>query len=159
MSAPEGPRAGDETLDTLMPRIRAKREDVHSYLRSTRTRRRRLVQTSIIAGASAATLTAAPALGGEPLSEWLTRALSAPTPAWRILCAAAAICSFGATVATQMLKSHNYEERIVAAQGAKATLELLEIGIEAGHVDSREATSRYAEAVKSTAFIESARGA
>lgn len=155
MSVPGASENGDEAFDTLVPRIRAKRDDVQAYLRATRARRHRLVQTTIIAGAVAATLTAVPALGGEPLADWMTEAFALPAPSWRFLCAVAALCSFAATVATQMLKSHNYEERIVAAQGAQATLELLEIGIETGHVDGREATDQYAQTVKSTAFIDS----
>ena len=158
MSAPGTAGNGDEVLEALIPRIAAKRRSVDGYLRDTRRRSRRLVQISIIAGSVAATLTAAPALGGEPLSEWLTQAVSTPAPAWRFLCAFAALCSLSATVATQFLKSNNYEERIAKAQGARTTLEILEVEIESGRLEQEQAAERFAECIESTSFIHSAGG-
>lgn len=144
----------DDALRELVQRIHGKREDIDRYLEATTRRRSRLVQAAIIAGSIAATLTAAPALGGQSLSDWLTDVLAAPAPAWQILCGIAALCSLAATIATQLHKSNNYDERIVRAQGARAGLEVLEVGIASDHLDLDEAFSRYQQSVRNVAFIE-----
>lgn len=154
-----GPKAtngnGDQALGELVQRIHAKREDIDSYLETTTRRRSRLVMATIVAGSAAATLTAAPALGGQSLSDWLTDVFSTAAPAWQILCGIAALCSLAATVATQLHKSGRYDERIVRAQGARAGLEVLEVGIHSDHLTMDEAFSRYQQSVRNVAFIRS----
>lgn len=152
MSAPKA--TDNDGLRELVQRIHAKRDDIDSYLEATTKRRSRLVQASIIAGSIAATLTAAPALGGPPFSDWLSSVFSTPAPAWQILCGIAALCSLAATVATQLHKSNNYDERIVRAQGARAGLEVLEVGIASDHLSLDEAFSRYQQSVRNVSFIE-----
>lgn len=155
MSAPKLPDNDDnDALRELVQRIHEKREDVDSYLEATTRRRSRLVQATIIAGSIAATLTAAPALGGQALSDWLSTTFSTAAPAWQILCGIAALCSLAATVATQLHKSNNYDERIVRAQGARAGLEVLEVGIASDHLNLEEAFSRYQQSVTNVSFIE-----
>jgi hypothetical protein len=61
-----------------------------------------------------------------------------------------------ATVATQLLKSNNLEERVIRAQSCRAKLEVLEIGIVAGQLDPAHATAQYIECVADAAFIEDA---
>lgn len=152
------PKASDndqnDALRELVQRIHEKRQDVDRYLEATTRRRSRLVQATIVAGAVAATLTAAPALGGETFSDRLSEVFPTAAPAWQILCAIAALCSLAATVATQLHKSNNYDERIVRAQGARAGLEVLEVGIASGHLDVDEAFDRYQQSVRNVSFIE-----
>jgi hypothetical protein len=90
------------------------------------------------------------------LTEWLTVTLGLSSPSWRILCAAASICSVMATVATQLLKSHNVEEHVARAQGCRAKLEVLEIGLTVGQLDIRQATTEYLKCVEDAAFLETA---
>lgn len=59
-----------------------------------------LVRTTIIAGSIATAFTAAPALGGQSLADWLTATFSLDAPPSQILCGIAAACSLAATVAT-----------------------------------------------------------
>jgi len=59
-----------------------------------------------------------------------------------------------ATVATQLLKSHNIEEHVTRAQGCRAKLEVLEVGLVMGQVDVRQATTEYLKCVEDASFLE-----
>jgi hypothetical protein len=140
--------------DELLDRIRGKRSELERFLSSARPRKRRLLNTTIIAGSVAAALTAAPALGGPSLTTALTEVLGLGMPSWRLLCGAAAASSLMATISTQLLKSHNVEEHVVRAQGGRAKLEVLEISLATSQIDVRQATSEYLKCVEETAFLE-----
>src|SRR5262249_29557535 len=101
-----------ESNAEIVGRIKQKRLQVETFLSTARPRKHRLINTTIVGGSVAAALTAAPALGGQPFTSWLTAALGLTSPSWRILCAAASLSSITATVATQLLKSHNIEEQV-----------------------------------------------
>ena len=73
-------RDGDLRADLLVW-IKQKRPEVENYLRSAASRRRLLINTTIIAGTFAAALTAAPAVGGKSFAEWLTSIFSLASPA------------------------------------------------------------------------------
>ena len=139
----------------LISRIREKRSHLDGFLSSARPRKRRLLNTTIVGGSLAAVLTAGPAVGGAPFTAWLTGALGSTSPSWRILCGAASLCSVMATVATQMLKSHNIEEYVTRAQGCRAKLEVLEASLSLGQIDAQQATTEYLKCVEDAAFIES----
>ena len=138
----------------LLTTVRHKRQQVEGFLAAAVPRKRRLMNITIVAGALAAALTAAPAAGGQPFTAWMTAAMGLSSPSWRLLCGAAAVFSIMATVATQLLKSNNLEERITRAQGCRAKLEVLEIGIAAGQVDAARATAEYLQCVQDAAFID-----
>lgn len=140
--------------DELLSQIRRKRAQLDLFLSASRPRKRRLLNTTIVGGSLATALTAAPAIGGQSLTAWLTRALGLASPSWRVLCAAASVCSVTATVATQLLKSHNIEEQVTRAQGCRAKLEALEIGLGMGQLDTRQATTEYLKCVEDAAFVE-----
>ena len=91
--------------DDMVSRISQKRTQLETFLSAARPRKRRLLNTTIVGGSLAAALTAAPALGGQSFTAWLTGALGLASPSWRLLCAAASVCSLTATIATQLLKS------------------------------------------------------
>jgi MFS family permease len=144
-----------ETAPTdLLETVRQKRRQVNAFLAAAVPRKRRLMNITIVAGALAAALTAAPAAGGQPFTAWMTSAMGLTSPSWRLLCGAASIFSIMATVATQLLKSNSLEERITRAQSCRAKLEVLEIGIAAGQVDTARATAEYLQCVQETAFID-----
>lgn len=90
------------------------RRDVGRYLREARRRGCVLVPTTIIAGSIATAFTAAPALSGQSPADWLTATFSLDAPSSQILCGIAAACSLAATVATQLQKSNDYDERVRA---------------------------------------------
>ena len=111
--------------DNLLAQVRAKRTEVERFLAAAVPRRRRLLNTTIVGGTVATALTAAPAVGGAGFTKWLTTAFSLTSPAWQLLCGAAAVSSIAATVATQLLKSQNVEEqsraRRVAARSSRSS--------------------------------------
>jgi hypothetical protein len=152
-TTPATPTNDDGALAVVLRQIRDTREDVGGYLRTTSRRGQRLVAVTIIAGAMATVLTAAPALGGESLADWLTETFALAAPSWQILCAVAAACSLAATVATQLHQSNHYDARIAAAQRVQATLDVLEAAIESGQLDRQEAIGRYLAAVEKASLI------
>ena len=137
-------------------RVEHKRTVVEKYLTSASSRRHILLNLTIVAGSFATALTAAPALGGKPVADWLTTTFGLSSPSWQLLCALAAICSLTATIATQLVKSHNLEERITRAQQLVAQLEMLEVGIATHELDRAEAASQYLAHLKEAAFIPTA---
>ena len=140
--------------DDMVSRIRQKRTQLETFLSAARPRKRRLLNTTIVGGSLAAALTAAPALGGQSFTAWLTGALGLASPSWRLLCAAASVCSLTATIATQLLKSNNIEEYVTRAQGCRAKLEVLEVGLTMGQIDTRQATSEYLKCVEDAASLD-----
>ncbi|WP_433291031.1 hypothetical protein ACQP2F_24440 [Actinoplanes sp. CA-030573] len=137
----------------LLAAIRERRERTDSYLRSAGARRRLLINAGLVGAALATFLTAAPAFGGQSFATWLTGVFSLSSPAWRLLCAAAAVCSLAATVATQLLKSHQVDERVAAAQAVRARLEALEIRAGLGQIGPAEAVAGLIKCVEDAAFV------
>src|SRR5262245_65067606 len=89
--------ASMETNEDIVSRIRLKRQQLERFLSAARPRKRRLINTTILGGSFAPALPAAPAIGGQPLATWLTATLGLTSPSWRLLCAAASVCSITAT--------------------------------------------------------------
>lgn len=140
--------------DSLLDQVRAKRLSLERFLAQKQPRKRRLLNTTIIGGALAAALTAGPAVGGPSFTTWLTMTLSLSSPSWRLLCAAASVCSIAATVATQLLKSQQIEEHVTRAQGCRAKLEMLEVGLTTGTIDQKQAAAEYLRCVEESAFLD-----
>ena len=138
----------------LVARITQKRQQVESFLARAVPRKRRLLNLTIIAGTLAAALTAAPAAGGQPFTAWLTASMGLSSPSWRLLCGAASVCSVLATLATQLLKSNNLEERVTRALACRARLEVLELGIATGQMTAAQAASDYARCAEDAAFLD-----
>ena len=67
---------------------------------------------------------------------------------------AAAACSVAATVSTQLLKSQNIEENVARAQSCRAKLEVLEVGLTTGHIDTSQATSEFIRCVEEVSFLD-----
>jgi MFS family permease len=146
---------GTSTND-LLAQVRQKRAQVEKFVAQALPRKRRLLNLTILGGALAAVLTTGPAVGGQSFTAWITKTFSLTSPAWQILCGAAAICSVTATVATQLLKSHNLEERLIRAQGCRAKLEALEVGLTTGQIELPAATTDYMKCLEEAAFLETA---
>ncbi len=137
----------------LLTRINQQRAQVDAFLAAAVPRKRRLLNATIVGGSLATALTAAPAVGGPSFTAWLTGALGLTSPSWRLLCGGAAVCSLMATVATQLLKSDNVEQNVIRAQGARAKLDVLEIGLSIGQLDEKQALTEYLKCVEDTAFL------
>lgn len=132
-----GPPGGD--LSSLIQRTR---DQVATYLGRARTRRRRLLNVAIVAGALATALAGAPAVvpGGPP-------------PLWRTLCILAAVCSLVAAVVTQLQKSDSVGENVSRAETIRARLEVLNIGLISGNLSQEQAATDYAACVEQASFI------
>jgi MFS family permease len=146
--------ANDVKTDELLQRIREKRVAVDRFLAATQPRKRRLLNTTIVGGTLAAALTAGPAVGGASFTAWLTQTLSLRSPSWRLLCAAASISSVLATVATQLLKTNNIEEHVAQAQSCRAKLEVLDVAITLGQLDTAQATGEFLRCLEAASFLE-----
>lgn len=138
----------------LIGAIRRKQERVEAYLSAALPRKRRLLNVTIIGGALAAVLTAAPAIGGQSFTAWLTRTFGLASPSWQLLCLVASVSSIMATVSTQLLKSYNLEENVGRAQRCRAKLEVLEVGLASGQLNAAQATTEYMRCVEEAAFLE-----
>jgi MFS family permease len=145
----------DATGTDLLAQIRRKRAQVEASMATTLPRKRRLLNVSIVGGALAAVLTTGPAVGGQAFATWMKAAFALTSPAWQVLCAAAAVCSVAATLATQLLKSNNLEERVYRGQSCRAKLEALEVGLSTGQIDLARATGEYMKCLEEAAFLES----
>jgi hypothetical protein len=75
------------------------------------------------------------------------------SPSWQLLCVLASACSIAATLATQLLKSNNLEEKVTRAQGCRAKLEVLEVGLATGQLDVSRASAGYLKCVEEVAFL------
>jgi hypothetical protein len=142
------------SVDTLLAQVRDKRARLERFIARNLPRKRRLLNVTIVGGTFAAALTAGPAVGGQAFTGWLTSTFGLMSPAWQLLCGAAAACSVTATVATQLLKSQNIEEHVTRAQSCRAKLEVLDVGLTTGAVDLQQATTEYLRCVEETAFLE-----
>ena len=140
--------------DDLLARIREKRQQVEIFVGGALPRKRRLLNITIFGGALAATFTAGPAAGGASFTAWLTSTFGLTSPSWQLLCGAAAVCSVAATVSTQLLKSQNIEEHVTRAQSCRAKLEVLEVGLTTGHIDTTQATSEFIRCVEEVSFLD-----
>ncbi len=138
----------------LRGRIAQKRAQLETFLASALPRKRRLLNLTIVAGTLAAALTAAPAAGGASFTAWLTKTFGLSSPAWQILCGVASLCSITATVATQLMKSQHVEEYVTRAQSCRAKLEVLEIGLSTGELDSSRAAGEFIRCVEEASFLE-----
>jgi hypothetical protein len=140
--------------DDLLARIREKRQQVEIFVGGALPRKRRLLNITIFGGALAAAFTAGPAAGGASFTAWLTSTFGLTSPSWQLLCGAAAVCSVAATVSTQLLKSQNIEEHVTRAQSCRAKLEVLEVGLTTGHIDTTQATSEFIRCVEEVSFLD-----
>lgn len=144
----------DQVPAELVAHIARKRQQVEAFVASAVPRKRRLQNLTIVGGTLAAALTAAPAMGGQTFTAWLTGVLGLSSPSWRLLCGVAAMCSVLATLATQLLKSNNLEERLTRAQSCRAKLEVLELGIATGHLNAAQATTEFMRCAEDAAFLD-----
>ena len=149
----------DETSDTrqrLSSRIDEKQKDLRSYLGRERPRRNRLANISIVGSATAAALTAGPAVGGTGFTNAVAEFfnLSDDSIVWRGLCLLAVIASIAAALATNFATSRSVADRVSAAETASAQLEGLQVALNFGHIEIDEAVKLYQQYATQVAFVE-----
>ena len=143
-----------ENDSALLEREEAKREELRAYVSKVRPRKRRLTNLTLYCGSIATVLTATPGLGGEAVTSWLAlHVFGATAPAWQILCLWATLCTVAATVATQILKTRDWDVKLVKAQAAVAKLEVIATDLQSGNIDDQQASAEYLRCVEDTAFL------
>ena len=135
--------------------VERRRVEIGQYLDGMQARQRRALNLAIVAGACASVLTASGAVGGQRLANWLTLSFGLSSPAWQILCAVATVCPLAAAISTQLLKSHNVDERIARAQTARAKLDIIRFGLATGHLTEADAAAEYNASIELSSFISS----
>jgi len=137
----------------LVDKIKAKRQELASYLAKTEPRNSRLINSSIIAGACAAALTAGPGVGGEGFISTAKEMVSFGIPVWQVLCLTASILSVIAVIANGMLKSHSLTTKITKTRACDAKLEGLETMLELNQADLKQATQIYTQCLTEISHI------
>ncbi len=135
--------------------VERRRAEIGEYLDRMQKRQRRALNVAIVAGACASVLTASAAIGGQRLANWLTLTFGLPWPAWQMVCLLATVCSLAAAIATQLLKSHNVDERIARAQTAGAKLDIIRFGLATGHTTEADAAAEYSDSIELSPFVPS----
>lgn len=137
----------------LLAKIRDKRKELAGYLAKTEPRNTRLINSSIIAGALAAALTAGPGVGGEGFIGAAKDVVSFGIPVWQMLCLVATILSVSAVIANGMLKSHGFTAKVAKTRACDAKLEGLETMLELEQVDIKQATQVYTQCLTEISHI------
>jgi hypothetical protein len=145
--------SGLDAAQVLLAKIRQKRGEIAAFIGATEPRNARLTNIAIICGAISAALTAAPALGGKPLTDWITEALGLSLPIWQLLCFGGMVCSIAATIATNLSKSHETSAKLIRAQLCDAKLEGLETLTQLRQVDVDEGAKLYVQHLADIPFI------
>jgi hypothetical protein len=149
------PNRNDPPPGAVSVWVERRRVEIGEYLDRMQARQRRALNVAIVAGACASVLTASAAIGGQRLANWLSLSFGLPSPAWQILCAVATVCSLAAAIATQLLKSHNVDERVARAQTARAKLDIIRFGLATGHLTEADAAAEYNASIELSSFISS----
>jgi len=131
--------------NTLLSKIRAKRQDLADYLSAMEPRNSRLINFSIVAGALAAGLTAGPGIGGDGFIGAAKGLISFGIPVWQVLCLVATILSIIVVISNGMLKSHDLTTKIGQARMGDAKLEGLETMLELEQIEVKQAAQRYSQ--------------
>jgi hypothetical protein len=142
----------DPDLTDLLEQVRAKRSRVDRYIASRTRRQRALTNWAILSGSVSAFLAGSLAVGGAQLTASLQGSLG--QPAWRPICAIAALCSVITIALNQMQKSRNYEQDIPRAQAVRASLENLEVSITSSDFTKRRATEEFRKCIRDSSFME-----
>lgn len=113
-------RSADESgaKRALLSRIDSRRRAIEQYLSETQVRRGRLVMSSIVGSTLSAAFAAAPAIGGQSLTETMRLGLGLDQGSgiWRTLCAIALVASVCAAISANLLRSGDYAARISVAE-------------------------------------------
>ena len=145
-----------EAKQRLQQRITEKQRQVGEYIRSAEPRSGTLQILSAIMAGLAGLLTAGPAIGGPSLTRSLTEAFGTSpeaAPSWRLLCAAATVCSFVSTTALSIYRTQDIANRLGKAQAAKARLESLETFLDTTSLPVDKAVDEYTRVVQDVSFV------
>ena len=128
-------------------KIISKRKIVSSYLSKQIPKNKLLINTAIVCGIVGTAFAGIPAAGGKP-------AVDALSTSWQFLCIGASVFTLIATVATTLRNNYDTTSKISKAQICNAKLEMLELLLAEGLIETKQAIERYGEYVADIAFIE-----
>ncbi|CAN5227195.1 hypothetical protein BH23BAC3_BH23BAC3_31970 [soil metagenome] len=131
--------------DPLLERIKTKRREFSAYLKNNEPKQSRYIMISIVAGTLAAALTAGPGFGGSGFIDTASGLYSFGIPVWQVLCLLATLLSMSAVISNGLLKTNDLTSKISQARGCDAKLEGLEIMLDMGQIELKQATSLYTQ--------------
>ncbi|NBC26713.1 MAG: hypothetical protein GVY08_07625 [Bacteroidetes bacterium] len=131
--------------EALLEKIKAKRGEVSKYLEKNEPKHSRYITISIIAGALAAALTAGPGMVGTGFIDSAKGVVSFGIPIWQALCLMATLFSVSAVIANGLLKERDLTSQIARVRGCDAKLEGLELMLDLGQIDLKQAASLYTQ--------------
>lgn len=137
----------------LLIKIRNKRKELAEYLARTEPRHTRLINSSIVFGALAASLTAGPGVGGDGFISAAKEVVSFGIPVWQMLCLAATVLSVSVVIVNGMLKSHGLTSKVAKTRACDAKLESLETMLELEQVEIKQATQSYTQCLTELSHI------
>ena len=137
----------------LLTKIRNKRKELAEYLARTEPRHTRLINSSIVFGALAASLTAGPGVGGDGFISAAKEVVSFGIPVWQMLCLAATVLSVSVVIVNGMLKSHGLTSKVAKTRACDAKLESLEIMLELEQIEIKQATQSYTQCLTELSHI------
>lgn len=145
----------------LLERIATRRAGIDTYLRERRPRVRRWATVTLVLTSLSAVFTAGPALGGVPFAEAVQRALGLDdgSAVWRSLCFLALLVSVGATVLTNINRSHDSVAELSTVEAARVELEGLATLLEFGTLSVEDGVKLYQQYVTKIPFVDDARAA
>lgn len=144
------------TRQSLLRRIREGRQRVKWFIYDLEPIGTRLTNVNIICGSIVTVLTAAPAIGGQPLMDELVTA-DPSSVTRRLLFVTIALLSLFSTIAANLYKSHEIASRLGRAQVCDAKLDGLEALIELRQVSLEEAATRYVQYIAEIPFATKSR--
>jgi hypothetical protein len=147
--------AEQDPMQQLLKRIRARRKTIDAFLKRARPRADRLTLVSIVSSAIAASLTAAPALGGKKTMGAAVEFFGVQEAAdiWQPLCLLAMIASVVAAITANLSKSRNAEARILSAEVCNAELDALQAAVEFQQIALEDAVKQYQKHIAKIPFV------
>lgn len=132
-------------VDTLLKKIKTKRQELTDYLARNESRHSLLVNSSIVFGALTAAVTVGPGVGGNGFIDTVKDAVPFGIPVWQLLCLLAATLSVAAVITNSMLKSQNLTVKIASARSCSSKLEGLEALLELRQMEVKQAAPLYTQ--------------
>lgn len=140
-------------MEEILTKVRSRRSQVAAYIRKQEPRNRLLLNMAVLCGIAGTTLAGIPAIGGTSAINGIKSVTETRLPIWQILCIGAALCTMLATIATTWRNNHDTANKLARAQVIEAKMEVLELSLESGQIDLKQALDRYSEYNADIVFI------
>lgn len=130
----------------LQEKIEAKRREVQLFIAKHSPRQNLMARLALVFGVLATVLAGIPALGGKA-------ALEALKVSWQPLCVAASSSSLIATLVGLLRGNSELPQQLSIAKVCDAKLEILAMQLAEGHIEGKDALSRFGEYTAELSFL------